>query len=64
MDIRDKRLATLLAQEVIDNEDMWINYEQEETEVKIDLADMVLEHLVGEITDFISKKETCQNKSK
>ena len=37
-----------MAQEVIDNEEMWINYEMEETEVGIDLADMALEHLVVE----------------
>ncbi len=57
MEVRDKRLATLLAQEVIDNEDTWINYEQEEAEVKIDVADMVLEQLVGESVELIKGLE-------
>ena len=33
---------------MIDNEEMWVNYEAEETEVGIDLADMALEQLVVE----------------
>ena len=33
---------------MIDNEDMWTNYEMEEAEVAIDVADMVLDTLVIE----------------
>jgi len=47
-EVREKRLGSLLAQEVIDTEEIWLNYEMEETEVKIDLTDMVLDSLVSE----------------
>eukprot|EP01022_Parablepharisma_sp_SALTPOND_P022319 TRINITY_DN4500_c0_g1_i1.p1 TRINITY_DN4500_c0_g1~~TRINITY_DN4500_c0_g1_i1.p1 ORF type:complete len:1311 (-),score=211.19 TRINITY_DN4500_c0_g1_i1:1930-5862(-) len=66
-EVREKQLATLLAQEVIhpsqsqqqviDNEEMWINYEMEETEVGIDLADMALEQLVVEAIKAASNIE-------
>lgn len=47
-EIREKKLATLLATEVIENEYKWLNYEFEEAQVRIDLGDMILEHLVSE----------------
>ena len=47
-EVREKALTELLAQEVIDNEEMWANYEMEEAEVSLDLADAVLEQLVVE----------------
>ena len=50
-EIREKKLAILLAQEVIDNDESWTNYEMEEAEAEIDVADMILEHLVVETVD-------------
>ena len=47
-DIREKKLATLLAREMIENEHKWLNYEFEESQVKIDIGDMILEQLVTE----------------
>mmetsp|Transcript_97748 Transcript_97748/g.134473 ORF Transcript_97748/g.134473 Transcript_97748/m.134473 type:complete len:107 (-) Transcript_97748:156-476(-) len=47
-EIREKKLVTLLAREMIDNEPKWLNYEFEEGQVKIDLGDMILETLVNE----------------
>jgi hypothetical protein len=47
-EIREKKLATLLATEVIENEYQWLNYDFEEAQVRIDLGDMILEHLVTE----------------
>lgn len=42
-------MAKLLAADLLEGEDKWLDYEREEVQVKLDLADIVLEHLVGEI---------------
>jgi len=54
-EIWEKKLATLLATEVIENESKWLNYEFEESQVKIDLGDMILEHLVSECSQILNK---------
>jgi len=54
-EIREKKLATLLATEVIENEYKWLNYDFEEAQVKVDLGDMILEHLVSECTQVLNK---------
>ncbi len=38
---------------MIDGEEQWTHYEMEEAEVKIDIADMVLEHLVCETAELL-----------
>jgi hypothetical protein len=57
-DIKEKKLATLLATEVLENEYTWLNYEFEESQVKIDLGDMILEHLVSEVIAILEAIET------
>ena len=57
VEVREKRLAGLLASDVVDNETQWLNYEYEETQVKIDVSDMVLEHLIGEAIDLMDRIE-------
>jgi hypothetical protein len=42
------KLATLLATDVIENEYKWINYDFEESQVKIDISDMILEFMLSE----------------
>jgi hypothetical protein len=42
-EVREKKLGVVLQQETIESEHHWLNYEFEETQVKIDLTDMVLE---------------------
>eukprot|EP00826_Nyctotherus_ovalis_P020847 TRINITY_DN16618_c0_g1_i1.p2 TRINITY_DN16618_c0_g1~~TRINITY_DN16618_c0_g1_i1.p2 ORF type:complete len:132 (-),score=46.56 TRINITY_DN16618_c0_g1_i1:123-518(-) len=54
---REKQLGALLAQEVIDGEDVWVDYERDEVKVKIDLADMVLKHLVNETVEAVAEVE-------
>eukprot|EP00357_Protocruzia_adherens_P016823 CAMPEP_0115019460 /NCGR_PEP_ID=MMETSP0216-20121206/29461_1 /TAXON_ID=223996 /ORGANISM="Protocruzia adherens, Strain Boccale" /LENGTH=707 /DNA_ID=CAMNT_0002390943 /DNA_START=14 /DNA_END=2137 /DNA_ORIENTATION=+ len=54
---REERLAVLLANEVTDLEQNWVDYENEESQVKLDLADMVLHHLIDEIVLLMSKVE-------
>ena len=44
--IREERLAIVLASEIEENENLWTDYEFEETQAKIDLGDMILEWLV------------------
>jgi hypothetical protein len=46
--VREERLALLLATEIEENEPMWTDYEFEETQVNIDLANIILEQLVKE----------------
>lgn len=46
----------MLATEVVESEHQWLNYEFEEAQVKIDLSDMILEHLVEEVAVFLNKK--------
>jgi hypothetical protein len=52
-EVREKKLATLLATEVIEGEVGWLCYEFEEAQVKIDLGDMILEHLVSETIEIL-----------
>ena len=51
---REKRLTQVLSAETIEQEHHWLNYEYEEAQVKIDLSDMILEHLVEEIVSFLN----------
>lgn len=54
---RERRLAQMLASEVVETEHQWLNYEFEESQVKIDVSDMILEHLVDEIVQYLNSKE-------
>lgn len=56
-EIREKKLATLLATEVIENEQNWLQYEFEEAQVRIDLGDMIVEALVQETADLLTNLE-------
>ena len=55
-EIREKKLATLLAREMIENEPKWLNYEFEEAQVKIDIGDMILEQLVTETISILNER--------
>jgi hypothetical protein len=45
---------------VNDNEHNWIDYELEETQTKLDIADMILEQLAGECVEILAKKRPDQ----
>ena len=47
-ELREKKLATLLCREIVDSEPTWLKWDFEEAQSKIDISDMVLEHLVTE----------------
>ena len=47
--LREDRLERLIYFETVEEEMDWLDYEFEETQVKFDIADMILEHLADEI---------------
>ncbi|OMJ95247.1 hypothetical protein SteCoe_1462 [Stentor coeruleus] len=49
--LREDRLAKILSREAYENDCVWIQYEFEETQLKLDIADMILEFMVEEIID-------------
>lgn len=51
-DIREETVAYAIKKEIADNEWIWVDYEFEETQVKMDLADMILSELAGELTQL------------
>ncbi|CAG9331265.1 unnamed protein product [Blepharisma stoltei] len=51
--VREERLASMLAEEVLERDEVWVDYEFEETQAKLDLADMILEGLVIETIDIL-----------
>jgi len=46
-------LANLLATEVLENENQWLNYDFEESQVKIDISDMIFEELIIETVNLV-----------
>ena len=52
--MREEQLSSILANEVISQEPCWVNYEFEETQVKLDLSDMTLEELVEETVNILN----------
>lgn len=54
--MRQAKLASQLHQEIIEDEHLWLNYEFEETQIRIDLSDVILETLVQETIDFLKTK--------
>jgi len=47
--LREDRLERLIYYETVEEEEEWVDYEFEETQVKFDVADMVLEYLSEEL---------------
>lgn len=53
--LREERLALLLSSEIEENEILWTDYEYEETQAKLDVADMILEFLAEEACNELTK---------
>lgn len=51
--LREERLGMLMMKELEENENKWIDYEDEDTQVKFDLADMILDDITGELVSLI-----------
>ncbi|OMJ93719.1 hypothetical protein SteCoe_3285 [Stentor coeruleus] len=53
--IREERLGVMLSQNVSDDENKWIAYDDEETQVKIDVSELVFDFLVDETVEIIKE---------
>jgi hypothetical protein len=51
--LREQKLASCLDTELLESDADWVNYELEEAQVKLDLADIILDHLVLEAFDLL-----------
>lgn len=54
--LREEKLGQILSKELEEADDHWVDYEQEDTQAKLDLADMVLDDMIGELTEFLASK--------
>lgn len=54
--VREERLALMLASEIEENEPLWTDYEFEETQIKMDLTELILEHLFEETATLVQNK--------
>ena len=50
---REERLNVLLAQNVRDSEGCWMDYEDEETQVKLEISKLAFEELVNETAKLL-----------
>ena len=50
---REERILLLLSQDTYEGEKKWVDYKFEESQLKLDIADMILENLVEEIIKMI-----------
>jgi hypothetical protein len=51
--VRVERLEACISLELLEHDDVWVDYEFEETQAKLDLADIVLELLVAEAVSIM-----------
>ena len=54
--LRENRIGLLMIKETQENEEKWIDYEDEDTQVKFDLADMILDVLASEVSQYLFTK--------
>ena len=54
--IKEERLGLLMVKDLEENEKAWVDYEDEDTMTKLDLADMILDVLSQEVAEFLHKK--------
>lgn len=55
--VREERLALMLAQDIQNMEPDWIDYSNEEVQVKIDIGEEVLEYLINEAFDIVDDQK-------
>lgn len=51
--MRQAKLATQLHQEIVEDEHFWLNYEFEESQIRIDLGDFIFDKLLTETVEFL-----------
>ena len=54
--LKEERLGHLMVKDLEENEHTWIDYEDEDTMAKLDLADMILDVLSQEVAHFLHAK--------
>lgn len=57
--IKEDRLARMLAGEVVEAEERWITYDDEQTEIIVELGDFVYSKLIEELVDELRAKSTA-----
>ena len=55
--LREEKLSVLLAQEIQEEDKQWNHLEDCETQVKLDIADMILEELAIETANLLNEIE-------
>ncbi len=58
---REERMSDMLKAEADENEVLWVDYEYEETQTKLDLADIILDQLGMEVYKILELRETKLN---
>ncbi|EAS03726.2 IQ calmodulin-binding motif protein, putative (macronuclear) [Tetrahymena thermophila SB210] len=58
--IKEDRLAQMLENEVIENEDKWLTYEDEETDVQLEIADDIFNYIIEETAMIIQSVQSGQ----
>jgi hypothetical protein len=53
--LREDRLERLIYFETVEEENEWVDYEFEESQVKFDIADMILESLADEVEELLEQ---------
>lgn len=59
--LREERLQIMMVQDTEDTQNKWVDMEKEETVIKLDLADMVVEHLVKEMVTELNSIEKSRS---
>lgn len=58
--LREEKMARMVAREVVESEAHWINYEEEEVEIKLEVSQLVWEEFllqnINEISNLLGKK--------
>lgn len=50
---RQEKLGQLMTQDIHETDQLWIDYEVEDTQARFDLADMILADLAQEIAELL-----------
>ncbi|KAL4445061.1 hypothetical protein ABPG74_018789 [Tetrahymena malaccensis] len=58
--IKEDRLAQMLENEVIENEDKWLTYEDEETDVQLEIADDIFNYIIEETAMIVHSLQNGQ----
>ena len=51
--MREERLSRTLAQELIESEEKWLFYDDEETEMRVEISYAISEQLISEVARFL-----------